>query len=294
MNKPEETKKFNVTALVATVVFLGTVIYLSMVMGINDRMEHDLKKQKLKSELLLSERLAEEKKNSELSYSYKELEEKYNATILNLDKTLSLVSRRDGELRIERSGIKEALIEKQESEINNLGRKIKRDSVKTSKELFRLNSENSELKNAVASSEKNSEQFQADLSKLNQLRISSTSVIVSKKNNRQTIKASKSKTITVRLGVSENINDLDFKIFDPTDKSLPVNEKNLSWKRLEKVASAASKSSYVNPELQTSLNSNVQEIEMIYRPEEKLPKGNYKILVYTEGQLMGSVMTRLE
>jgi hypothetical protein len=294
MNTPAESKSFNITGLVAIVVFLGTVIYLSMVMGVNDRIERDLKKQKLKSELLLSERLAEEKKNAELNSLYADLEERYSASVLNLDRTRNMVIQKERELESERASANPLRIAQQATEIDWLKKKLADDSIGFVTLKASLESDKTGLHDSVTKAYENGQRYLYDLNQLTQLRLSSISTEVARKNNKLTAKASKSKSIALRISVSEDVKKLHFKIIDPAEHELVVSDKNLSWHLVDNHSSSASKAFYVNPELQTSINSNIHEVEMLYRPDKKLEAGNYTIGVYNESRLMGNIRFRLE
>ena len=73
MDNSKNEPRINIGAIVALVLFGGILIFFTMTMAMNDRMENDLTREKLKSELLLSEKLSEQKENFQLAEELKQI-----------------------------------------------------------------------------------------------------------------------------------------------------------------------------------------------------------------------------
>lgn len=69
------SKRSGIITTIALLLFIGSVVYLSIEIGRNSRLENDLKVEKLTSEKLLSEKLSLEKDNVKLKSELKSLEE---------------------------------------------------------------------------------------------------------------------------------------------------------------------------------------------------------------------------
>ena len=129
MDNSEKETMPNIGTIVAILLFVGMFIYLTIEMGMNVRMENDLTKEKLKSELLLSEKLSGQKENIQLMEDINEMHEKNKVANGNLKTNLDQLAQNEVELNKAKSGIDLKLIQNQKKEIKELIERIRKDSL---------------------------------------------------------------------------------------------------------------------------------------------------------------------
>jgi hypothetical protein len=288
--KPNPT----ITTIVPVILFVGMFVYLTIVMGRNDRMADDLKEERLTSELLLSEKLLQEKKKVEWEQKFASLNRKFNSTNSKLQTVIVDLSQKEADLQKEKSGYRSLLIKKQKEQLEVLKNTAKEDSVRNALELAKLIAENGNLQKALSERLEEKEKYNFEIERLKRLRMDEVGIESLKKYKRLTAKASKTKTISVTLQVSSQARDLTFSIVSPDGTQLRLDEKNSSLTISEPQDQKPSQAFYVSPELQVSTIEKTKTVEINYTSSTKLQPGIYKVSVKSAGESVGNLMLRLE
>lgn len=92
MKHSEESTPSRIAGFVAITLFIGTFIYLSVVLSVNKRMEEELQESKLELEMLLSEKLSGQKRIVHLTRDLSELEKECKARMHELDSLLEILA----------------------------------------------------------------------------------------------------------------------------------------------------------------------------------------------------------
>jgi hypothetical protein len=282
MTKSNNEVKHNIGALVAVCLFIGTFVYMTIVMSVNDRIENDLKETRLVSERLLSEKLLQEKRNAELQRKYTSLESEFKRTSNILQNTLTALSQKEFELRSGKSNIKPLLIKKQREEIEQLRNKLKRDSLKSETEVTNLETESEGLRRSLAQKRDEEAVYSMQIEQLKRLRMNNVNVESLKRNKRLTTKASKTKIINVGMEVSDLVRDLTFSIVSPDGKQLVLNNQNSSLEIIE------------NFDQKSIQFLKTRRVEITYRSSGRLQPGNYKIFLNSAAEPIGNLVFSLE
>jgi hypothetical protein len=272
MTKTSKESRPNVAAIVATLLFLGVVTYLSIVMNIYERLQRDFDDELIKSEFLLSEKLVEQKKNYQLERDLAERELEHSREQVRLEFLIGQLQQGEQTLSQQKSALS-ILLKRQRNENQVLTQKIINDSIKTI-----------ESSQAMTREKASDILIPANESQLqDRVIVSHETPIVTdvlgaflKKNSRLTTKTARAKSIRVAFTVSTKEDDVEFKILDPAGKLLLLNEEKLFVRCLPLDE---------RPGLR---------IEMTYSPL-KFQSGKYRVLAYgNEADLLVSIEVALE
>lgn len=292
-NSKADTKP-NITAIIAMLLFIGILIYLTIVLGRNERVKDDLREEKLQSELLLSEKLLEQKKNVQLLADNKERERITKKLNEELQAVRALVSQKDLELKKVKSGVKDRVISKQQGEIKLLREKIVRDSIKNEDSLTKFKKYAGHLESLVLEKKNETEGYLDEIERLKRLQIYNTQVESIRKNQKLTFKASKTKVLRAVFEVSALTQNLSFKIFNPDNKELPANNTNTIIKSTDIANGSSAMASMVSPDIQLNSIEARRKVEVIYTAKEKLTPGIYTIALLSNEELIDHIYLRLE
>lgn len=294
MEKPRNVTRSDIAAFVVLVLFIGMFVYLTIVLGMNDRLADNLNEERLEAELLLSEKLQEQKRAARLteelsSHKRQERIEKEKGTQI-----LKLLSETDAELKHERLRKPYALIERQNKEIRMLTSKLAEDSSNRVVQIHRLNSELNLLRSQLAEKTSEQQKYMSEIDRLKEIQIDEVAVQSMKKSNKLTSKAAKADYINISIQVSAHLESISVKIVDPLGLELPVNDETteISYGAVEAVP--VSHAFMVSPDLQLKATEARRTVDIFYKTKSKLRAGVYKILLSGDNQSLGKVRLRLE
>ena len=294
MKNPGNQARVNITGLVASVLFIGVFIYLTIVMGMRSRIEEELRKEKLQSELLLSEKLHQEKKSKNLHEELSGVERKLSVTNCNLDSMVKEINTIKSELATKKYNANSQSLTSQQHETDRLLQQILHDSSEYVHAIESIKSEKEEIEMMLSKSISDNEKYISEIERLNRLRVLDAMIESAKNENKLTVKAARTRIIRLNLVVADQTGDLTFKIIDPSGTELPVDSKNLTLKT-EAISSAKTNHVfYVNQDIQVETFVSARKVEMTYRASQKLPPGKYKILFHNADGLSGSLALRIE
>jgi len=286
--------KLNIGAILTLLLIGGAFIYISITIALNDRMANDLAKEKLKSELLLSEKLSEQKKNVHLAKQIKRMDAKYKLASINLKSALEKLSQMEGDLDKARTESNKKTIQRQKEEIETLLKKINRDSVDNGIALNQVKAYSSALESKVSDKTSEIQQYIHEIERLRRLNIGDVKTETLKKNNRLTFKATKTKTIRVNLKIAGHADNLTFQINDPSGKKMSIDGKNSSLVVHDYPNQSTSQAFIISPEIQLKSIEKFKIIEIVYLSPNKLTPGTYKITILSPQDILGSCLIRLE
>jgi hypothetical protein len=283
-----------ITTIIPVLLFVGMFVYLTVVMGRNDRLADDLKKERLTSERLLSEKLLQEKKKVEWELKSTRLDNTLNRTNNKLQTTMAELSRKEEDLLKERSSYKSLLIKKQKQQFERLKNKSQEDSIKNAVELEKIFAQNENLQRTVSENLEQREKYNFEIERLKRLTLNEVGIESIKKNKRLTSRASKTKTIKIRLQIPSQTRDLTYSMVTPGGKQISLDEKNSSITISGIQDQKSSQAFYLSPEIQLSTIEKNQMVEITYTSTSRLQPGVYKFFVKSANEQVGNIVLRLE
>ena len=276
-----------VVALLA-ISMTGMVIYHQS----NKILKSGLKDEKLKSESLLSEKLALAKEIEKLktdiqgwmgkSQNADRLLEEANSRIGNMEKTIAGLRRENSalaslrkelnELRQIRADLENQLALLDQSNKNNLKQL---DDLRA--ELASVKAERDDLKfNQQAWVENLTDDFRLETTR-------------GKKKQRLTVNAARTKKLAVSFEIPESMSgDVNFSIITPQGKTIKSNDPRIKSELIDDNRNLTASLSPVSGEFEIS-----RRIEMTYTPDSRLEPGIYKIQILQKDRRVGSVQLRL-
>jgi peptidoglycan hydrolase CwlO-like protein len=284
-------EKFIAATVVALLVIsmAGMVIYHQS----NKTLKIGLKDEKIKSETLLSEKLALAKEIEKLktdihswmgkSQKADRLLEDANTRISGMEKTMAGLRRENAALASLRNELNElrSIRKDLESQLAALDQTNKNslkqlDEFRT--ELALVKAERDDLKfNQRARMENLTDDFRLETTR-------------GKKKQKLTVNAARTKKLVVSFEIPESMSsDVNFNIITPQGKIIKSNDPRLTTQFIEDNRNLTASLSPVSGEFEIS-----RRIEMTYTPDSKLEPGVYKINILQKDNRVGSCQLRLK
>jgi myosin heavy subunit len=267
----------------------GMVIYHQS----NKTLKSGLKDEKIKSETLLSEKLALAKEIEKLktdiqswmgkSQKADRLLEDANTRISGMEKTMAGLRRENAALASLRNELNElrSIRKDLESQLAALDQTNKNslkqlDEFRT--ELALVKAERDDLKfNQKARMENLTDDFRLETTR-------------GKKKQKLTVNAARTKKLVVSFEIPESMSsDVNFNIITPQGKIIKSNDPRLTTQFIEDNRNLTASLSPVSGEFEIS-----RRIEMTYTPDSKLEPGVYKINILQKDNRVGSCQLRLK
>lgn len=283
--------KNNIAAAVAVVLFIGSIIFLSVEMGRNNHLEGELKNERLSSETMLSEKLSLEKGIAKIKSELKSLEwtnsdlnEALTASTKKLEKADDDLGR--SEIQISSQAhlikqIKELLKLKEDSELQLANYKIS---------LQQLQSLNNDLEMAIGSIQQQNKDLLDELNIIGLVSMNEVLMESTKKNGRLTVKAKRTKNFIVNVGIPANAENLSVNITEPSGKKLADKEGTVAIKIIRE-NKPQSKAFYVA--YSSSAPPAYNQVQIIYVANDRLLPGTYKIEILSNAVSIGSLQVKL-
>jgi hypothetical protein len=260
----------NLFASISLLLFIGTVVFLSVKMGRIDRLEDNLMKEKVISEALLSEKLLVEKERDKGRLTIKHTQGVLAKVQDQADSLSGIVKIKDGQI----SSLKNTL--KQITNDRKIHTAIEQKNVALETELSRRENAHSEMERVrLLQDEKISallEENQALAKTIQSLTPSIRGVFIEtkKRNARLTVAARKTRKITCSIGVTET-ESIACEIIDPAGNLVKTTEETLSL----------------------TFEPTENNIRVTFAPEHKLLAGRYTIRLLSKDRLTGSLQVQL-
>jgi hypothetical protein len=272
---------------VATALFFVSLIGFLNVYKINSSLEGNLKDQKLKSEVLLSEKLQLEKNLDKfrgdlnaLKGLNADLDKELAATMVRLD------TREAAYRKLQSQNTSLAGYKKQHETMVALKRELEETISGLNATLTKMQREQSDFTNTIAALEQRNQFLQQELNRsliasLDQPRIET----LKGKKERLTVMARKTKKMKVNVEIPADLNAVTFRVKNPDGLILNENDGTIA-SRIVEDPSLLADGAAVN-------GKPVKKIEMEFNPSRKLAPGIYTIEILNDNEYVGSMQVSL-
>lgn len=282
-------------AIGVTLLFLIAMGFAIYYFSDGRSLKKDLTSEKVKSEKMLSEKLALSKEIDKLKNEI----DSYKGKNSNLDKSLadlqSKLQKKEAELN-RMAANSSPNYKKQFQELQAIKADLDKSLARLNEELSALQAENSDLRASLAHMEANNEQLAVNNKNLTRMIVNNLEAEAQKKNNKLTVNAKKTKEIILAFEVPASMSEqLKFNIVFPDGKQVAsnnsknityaVNHKDFVFSDAEVVAST--QNLFVK-------SDNSKQIALSYKADSKLKPGTYQIDIYSENEYLGSCRMKLK
>lgn len=272
----------NFSATVAVVLFLGSILFLTIEMAKNSELEENLNKELLAKESLLSEKLALAKEVAISKSKYKDIREKNS----DLENSIKLTQRKLSEANDELGKLKKqnasvSQLNKQNKKLSALNSELEAQQKKYQGSLDKLQKLSEDMNLMVALLEQQNNELRNELNALKHSSMNEILIASTKRNDKLTIAAKRTKKLIAKFDIASDTNDLKFKIVSPSGKELGDADGTISINTQPCATS--------HPETELTYSS----VEMIYASKQKLQPGIYSIKIFSDAKPVGSLQVKL-
>lgn len=282
-------KKLSKERMIAT----GAVIFLILALigtglfyNSNKSLTKNLNNERLKSEMMLSEKLALQKEIEIFRNQINSLSGKNSELDKLLAETSKKLSEKEAQLsRIVRENGNIKTLKKELSDLNQMKKDFESQVLALNESIRKLNSEKDALNQTIASLQEENKQLAANYEILNSMTADNYLVETTKRKDKLTVVAKRTKKITVSFKVPENIiEDISFKIVKPDGKTVEGKNNGIACRILNE-----------DEGLMASINGGKvsKKIEMTYEPKDKQKPGLYQIEMYNGEKYIGTCNVKL-
>ncbi|MEQ8582145.1 MAG: hypothetical protein RIC30_12725 [Marinoscillum sp.] len=292
--------KESVTAVIVTLLFVLACSVAVYFFSLKNLAEDELTSEKVKTEKMLSEKLALSKEIEKLKGEIVG----YKGKSADLDKKLSTLEtqlqQKESELRnhTRKGESATADYKKQLADLQAIRNKLNEEIARQSEQLVALQKENGNLKSTIAMMEETHEDLVTRNTVLSQLISENYGVEAHKKRNKLTVNSKRTKEILLGFDVpTEMTEKLSFKITSPDGNTVASNNsKTITYSVKEDFE-------FSDSEVMASINdtfssisdkSNKKRVVLTYKPEQKLAGGVYMIDIFSDSTFVGSSQIRLK
>jgi myosin heavy subunit len=254
----------------------------------NKSLAKNLNNEKLRSEMILSEKVSLDKE----ILNFKNQLSALKGTNNELDQVIAQISQKLKEKETELSNIKREngsikSLKKQLDEISKLNKDLDGQVASLNESVKKLNSEKETLNETIASLKAENQELAENNKIMSSLKADNYLVQTTRGKNKLTVKARRTNKIAVSLKVPANmIENLQFTIIKPNGMKVKGNDKGMAVRTIDDDDQLMV--SIYNDEIKVSKN-----IEFSYTPKEKLKPGTYKIEMYNGEKYIGSCNVKL-
>lgn len=282
-------------AIGVTLLFLLAMGFAIFYFSDGRNLKKDLASEKVKSEKMLSEKLALSKELDKLKNEI----DSYKGKNASLDKSLadlkSKLQKKEAEFN-RMAANSSPNYKKQFQELQAIKADLDKTLARLNEELSALQSENYNLRTSLAMMEANNEQLAVNNKNLTRMIVNNLEAEAQKKNNKLTVNARKTKEIVLAFEVPASMSEqLKFNIVFPDGKQVAsnnsknitytVNHKDFVFSNAEVVAST--QNLFVK-------SDDSKQIALSYKADSKLKPGTYQIDIYSENEYLGSCRMKLK
>ena len=292
----ESSSRIKITAYVIAGCLFVSLFIAAHYITLNKEAVTSLNGEKLKSEALLSEKLALQKDIDKFKKEITSLQ----GLNTNLDRLLadakSKLADSEAQLKqIQRNNSSIGSLNKQIADLNKLKTSLESQIAGFNSQLSALKDENGALKrenenaNAmIAHLEKENKQLSDNMSLLTAM-TEDNLVVVKKKNEKLTVNSKRAKKINFVFDVPQStLGGLEFKVVSPASKVYSKSDGSISHHLVQSEGNPVASLGVYPGQFEL-----VQRVEMVFTPKEKLSKGIYKIEVYHNGTHLGRMQVQL-
>lgn len=275
------------STLCIAIIFAGYFFYSKT------KLQNKLSDEKLRTEMLLSEKLRLDKAVAKYQNDITDFQRKttnLTSTIAEANRNISLKNDEINRMRAEAVSSKE--LQKKINELEILKQQLNQDIEKANKLLVDATNENSKLNNLLSSSAKSNENLLSDNSVLKALFSDNyRTEALRGRNEKLTVNAKRTNKLMVSFDLPGNMgNDVYFKVVTPEGKELSSNKDLAATIQITENGDGLLASTS-----QTTIGSaGAKRVEMAYKPTQKLTKGVYQFNLYNKDRLLGSTQMRLK
>jgi myosin heavy subunit len=279
-----------IVGAIVIVLLLAGLIFTSVMVS---KGKKNLNAEKLAAEKTLSEKLAVEKELSKSKTDYSLLNERY----LSLQKELADTQQQltETENRIRSANSENRTLREKLTQLDELNRQkadLEKELANLKTEYNNMSTQNQNLQNRITALEKDKTDLTKKLDESSKILTDNFLVTATrgKKTERIVIWASRTKKLNITFEVPENIaSAVSFSIVTPSGQVVNPNEKSLSWYFPIEYRNLTASMSPITGEFVAS-----RQIVLNYVPKEKLQKGEYKIQILENGQIIGNCRMMLK
>lgn len=275
-------------AAIAVIILIAGLISTGIFFTINRSQLKNLNSEKLKSEMMLSEKLALQKEIESFRTQINSLSGKNTELDKLLAETSQKLSEKEAQLsRIVRENGNVKTLKKELADLNQMKKDYESQVLALNETIRKLNSEKDALNQTIASLQEENKQLAANYDILNSMTADNYLVETTKRKDRLTVVAKRAKKITVSFKVPESIiEDISFKIIKPDGKTVEGKDNGIACRILND-----------DEGFMASLNGGAikvsKKIEMTYEPKEKQKPGLYRIEMYNGEKYIGTCNVKL-
>lgn len=248
----------------------------------------NLNDEKLKSEMMLSEKLLLQKDFDMFKNRLTALNGQNEELNKILAETMQKLSEKEAALnRISRENGKVKTLTAQLSDLKQMKKDFESQVLALNESVQKLNMEKNTLEKNIASLQEENKQLSANLAILSSITADDYLAEPTKRNGRLTVMAKRTKKMTVSFKVPENVvEDISFKLTKPDGTRVEGKENGIAY-------------SVINSDegLTASLSGGAIEvskkIEMTYTPKGKQKPGLYKVEIYNADKYVGAYNVKL-
>ena len=284
-----------IAAIVALIILFSAVSTAVYFVSRNVEIKHELNNEKLKSESLLSEKLALDKEIVQFKDALNLLKGKNADTEKLLAETQAKLSNKEKEIAgLYRENTSVKSLKKQLAEVRALNEDFMHKVTALQMQNENLEAENKKLQNAIASleNEKDDLMKQIELAQtVSKLKADNYQVDIYKNINKEkfTFKAKRTKKLSVIIDVPKDIaSNIGFNLTTPDGKVITEKSKTLSRKVIvsEKTLTAS-----LNPVRDDLIVTH--QVKLTFTPTSKLKPGVYKFGILNNGNNIGNCRVQL-
>jgi hypothetical protein len=274
------------TYLVAGIIAL-LLLGLSGSIVLNIKNRNALDNEKLKYQLLLSEKVNVEEELKTMKENYSDIKLQNDNNIALLSESNSKIAEKEkrinslaGENKMLRARNKEII------DLDNSKAALEQEVAKLKEENSRLITRSGDLQNTLNTSDSEKKNLTAQLEKLQLYNTDNFLVTATKGKKVEKIvaKASSTKKLTVSFDVPQKLTEtITFKIITPLGSILNQDNKGVTWSYPKESTKLTASLASATSEL-----AEARQVVLNYAPTEKLAKGEYKIQLLSSDNVIGN------
>lgn len=268
--------------LIASLIGTGS-LYLS-----NQSIKNNLKEERLKNELMLSEKLSLNKAIQDYNFKINTLINTNEELENRIEKTTKELAIKEAEAtKLSRENNKVKSLKKQLAELNTLKKENETKILALKETINKLKSDNEFLNQSLTALTTENRQLAANLELLSSITADNYLMETTKRTGKLTVVAKRTKKLAINFKVPENVvESISFKLTKPDGVTIDGKSKDLAVN-----ITNYNEILYANnskDEIKVS-----KKIEMTYQPKEKLKAGIYKVEIYNKDKYIGTCNVKL-
>lgn len=280
-------KVFVASVIALAILFAGFTIY--SISKLNNRLSDE----KIKSEMILSEKLSLDKSIAKYKLEITNLQSKtsdLNISIAEANRNIQLKNDEISKLIAGKASLKE--IKEKYAELESLKQQLSNEIAQLNNSLNQAKSDNEKLSNQLASASKTNDELIANNTILKALFSDNFRTEAMRgKNEKLTVNAKRTNKLFLSFDLPGIIsNDIHFKVITPQGKEFSSDKDLAAIIQITEYGDGLLASSSEN----AFGSAGKKRVEMSYKPTQKLSKGVYQFNLYSGKEFLGSTQLRLK